>query len=356
MKFLRIVGARPQFMQAAALRKSIESRGHEEILLHTGQHYDDSMSKVFFEQLNLPTPDINLGIGSGGHGYQTGHMLIELESVVNSLQINAIIVDGDTNSTLAGALAAAKAHIPLIHVEAGLRSFDRKMPEEINRIVADHAGDLLCAPTHTALNNLTKEGLRERAVLTGDLMYDCFLEYKSKAQFSIISELQLESQQYILATIHRAENTDNKSNMQHILNALNQLTMKVVLPAHPRTETVLKKYFLDYREQFKNICFITPVGYLEMLALEIDAAYIFTDSGGVQRESFFAQVPSVILRNTTEWVEQIEMGWSVLGASTCDGILTAFEKLKKSSKQNMPVYGDGNASEKIVVSIEKMFK
>jgi UDP-GlcNAc3NAcA epimerase len=357
-RLVRIVGARPQFMQAAVLRRELEQRGHQEILVHTGQHYDVQMSDIFFDELGIPTPDINLHIGSTDHGAQTGRMLEAIEAVLLRHRGDAVVVDGDTNSTLAGALTAAKLRLPLVHIEAGLRSFDRRMPEEINRIVTDHVSDLLCAPTETAVANLVREGLGERLVRTGDLMYDCYLAFQSKARQDVLSQLALEPGQYVLATVHRAENTDDAERLWNILEALAALPLQVILPVHPRTQTGVAR-FISQRQNGQALRPIAPVGYLEMLALERYARSIFTDSGGVQREAFFAGVPAVILRDTSEWQEQVQSGWSILAGWKCVDILAAYEALPVfpyAMPWQLPqeIYGDGQAARRVVDAIESM--
>lgn len=353
MKLLRIVGARPQFMQAAILREALNLRGHQEILVHTGQHYDHKMSTIFFEQLGIPRPDFNLAIHTGSHNEQTGRMLIALDKVMQTVACDMVVVDGDTNSTLVGALAAAKMDIPLVHVEAGMRCYNKKSPEEINRVITDHVSDLLCVPTETAMNNLTQEGLAAKSNLTGDLMYDCFMKFIGNRHENILAELHLKSKQYILATIHRAENTQSFMQFKQIIIALDHLPLPVVLPLHPRTENLLIRNDAEFKTKYKNITFIQAVSYLEMLALEHHAETIVTDSGGVQREAYFSQVPSVILRDSTEWVEQVQSGWSVLSAIETEEILNSYQKLHNQQKQWLPnIYGDGNAADKIVSAIE----
>jgi UDP-N-acetylglucosamine 2-epimerase len=356
MRFLRIVGARPQFIQAAVLRKELKKKGHQEILLHTGQHYNKNLSAVIFEQLELDEPDVNLEIGSGSHGLQTGLILSKLDDVINKIRPDAVIVDGDTNSTLAGALAAVKMHIPLIHVEAGLRSYDKRMPEEINRIVADHISDLLCAPTSSAVINLSKEGLLNNVELTGDLMFDSFSFYREKTTLDILTRLNIKPFKYMLATLHRAENTVDTFQVQQVLAALDKLPYKVIFPIHPRTENILKNSIDNYVTLYPNISFIHAVGYLDMLSLICNSHTILTDSGGVQREAYFAQVPSIIFRDTTEWIEQVECGWSILAGLNNIKILESYEKIKTSDKKYTSIYGNGLAAEKIVQSIEKLLQ
>ncbi len=355
MKFLRVVGARPQFMQAAILRQEIDKRGYSEILVHTGQHYDQNMSQIFFDELGIPKPDINLGVGSGSQGVQTGRMLSFLDEIILENRPDAVIVDGDTNSTLAGALAGAKLHVPLVHVEAGLRSFDRHMPEEINRIVADHVSDLLCAPTEHAVTNLTNENLLGRTVLTGDLMYDCFQFYKDKAKTEIIDKLDIHPGEYMLATVHRAENTDDPEKLHRILCGLTDIDCKIIFPVHPRVRPKILGS-INQGLDVSNIQFIDPIGYLEMLALEISSKCILTDSGGVQREAYFAQRPSVVLRETTEWVEQVEAGWTVLAGSDSTAITQGVALVNNTPANITGIYGDGYAARKIVNAIENSLK
>ncbi len=354
----RVVGARPQFMQAAALRRELMRRGHREILVHTGQHYDEAMSRIFFDDLGLDRPDVNLEAGSGGHGAQTGRMMSALEEFLLEHPCDALVVDGDTNSTLAGALVAAKMHIPLVHVEAGLRSFDMRMPEEVNRIVTDCLADLLCAPTTTAVSNLDKEGLSKNVVRTGDLMYDCFNSFKERADKTILDRLGLKAGDYFLATVHRAENTDDAGKLRSILSALDALPLPVILPVHPRVAGKIREY-TDSVDSPGALRPIEPVGYLGMLALEAGAKCIFTDSGGVQREAFFWGKPSVVLRETTEWREIVEGGWSILSGWRSQDILNAYERIDNQYPdipQNVrdEVFGGGLAAERVAEAIEAM--
>ncbi|RII83397.1 non-hydrolyzing UDP-N-acetylglucosamine 2-epimerase [Neopusillimonas maritima] len=353
MLIMRVLGARPQFMQEVVFRRAVDARGHRELMVHTGQHYDDKMSRIFFEELGIPQADINLEIGSNSHGIQTGLMLSKLDGLISEYRPDVVVVDGDTNSTLAGALCAAKLNVPVVHVEAGLRSYDRRMPEEINRVVADHLSTLLCAPTRTAIGNLEKEGISENVHLTGDLMFDCFKYFVRNADESIMSALSLAKSEYALATVHRAENTNDISRFEQILKGLSLLPLPVILPAHPRILSNLN-LVID-RLSAKNIRVIEPVSYLEMLALELNAKCILTDSGGVQREAYFACVPSVVLRDTTEWIEQVDLGWSVLSGARSQAILEAYSACMNSSKQYVEnVYGDGDAASKVVSLMEAM--
>jgi len=351
-----IVGARPQFIKAAAVSRVLRSQeAWREVLLHTGQHYDDNMSQVFFDELEIPRPGFHLGIGSGGHGAQTGRMLEKIEAVLLDSRPDWVLVYGDTNSTLAGALAAAKLHIPVAHVEAGLRSFNRRMPEEINRVAADHVSDLLLAPTETAVTNLRQEGIREdRIHLVGDVMYDAAMYYggKAEAQSRILDRLQLAAGGYLLATIHRAENTDNPERLHAIFNGLSSLEcgLPVVLPLHPRTRGVLEREGRLARVQTR-LRLIDPVGYLDMVMLEKHARLIATDSGGVQKEAFFHRVGCVTLRDETEWVELVERGWNRLVPPTdsqrvIDGIHAALAD-EAGHREEVRLYGGGNAARSI---------
>lgn len=317
MRIVSIIGARPQFIKAAAVSRVLRATpGVQEVLVHTGQHYDENMSEVFFRELEIPEPDYNLGIGSGTHGAQTGRILEAIEEVLLKEKPDWVLVYGDTNSTLAGALAAVKLHIPIAHVEAGLRSFNRKMPEEINRVLTDHAADLLFAPTEKAVENLRREGIPdERIHLVGDVMYDAALFYGEKArrESRILERLKLKSKEYILATVHRAENTDDPERLKTIIKGLCEVTKEVpiILPLHPRTRKALETYGL-IEEARANIKLIEPIGYLDMVMLEQNALLIATDSGGVQKEAFYYRVPCVTLRTETEWVELVDAGWNCL--------------------------------------------
>ncbi|MCZ6802240.1 MAG: UDP-N-acetylglucosamine 2-epimerase (non-hydrolyzing) [Nitrospirae bacterium] len=313
MKVVSIVGARPQFIKCAPVSRELR-RVASEIVVHTGQHYDGNMSDVFFRDLDLPKPDFYLGIGSGSHAKQTGPMLEKIEEVLLQETPDYCLVYGDTNSTLAGALAAAKLHIPVAHVEAGLRSFNRQMPEEINRVVTDHLSSVLFCPTETAVKNLSQEGITRGVHLIGDVMYDALWDNLQVAEkkSDILARLQLQPGNYILATVHRAENTDQPENLKNILYAFRELVKAgstVVFPAHPRTQKQLGEFG---KEKLANLHVIDPVSYLDMLLLESRARVILTDSGGVQKEACWLHVPCVTLRNETEWIETVESGWNVL--------------------------------------------
>jgi len=350
MKLTTIVGARPQFVKAAMVSAALGRHSNvNEVLVHTGQHYDHAMSQVFLDQLGLPVPRYNLGIGSGDQGLQTGRMMEGIERVLLAEHPDLTLVYGDTNSTLAGALAAAKLHIPVAHVEAGLRSFDRRMPEEINRVVTDHVSNLLLAPTDTAVNNLGREGISEQSVrLVGDVMFDAALRFaEAAAESKILEKAGLVSGQYILATVHRAENTDSPERLAVIMSALRAVseTIPVVLPLHPRTRKVLS----GTANANGRLILIDPAPYLDMIQLERNARLIATDSGGVQKEAFFYRVPCVTLREHTEWVELVELGWNRLAPPfRISSVIAALEeRLDARPQTNASPYGDGQAADHI---------
>lgn len=351
MKVVAVVGARPQFIKAAALSRCLR-RSHVEVLVHTGQHYDQQMSDVFFRELALAPPDYHLGVGSGPHGRQTGLMLERLEVVLERERPDAVVIYGDTNSTAAGALAAAKLRLPLAHVEAGLRSFDRSMPEEVNRIIADHLSDLLFAPTQTAMDNLAREGLTERSRLTGDIMYDSLLLHLPLAQrqSAIMRSLRLRPGGYVLATVHRAANTDHIGTLRRVLEALSELDEPVVFPIHPRARLAMHSADLELAPSVRAI---EPVGYLDMLTLEHNARMVITDSGGVQKEAYLLGVPCVTLREETEWPETLAGGWNVLAGADPARIIAA---ARRSRPRGEPpaVFGDGRAAERMVALLEDL--
>lgn len=322
--------------------------------MHTGQHYDDNMSNVFFQDLEIPTPDYNLGIGSGMHGAQTGAMLRDIEEVLNREKPNITLLYGDTNSTLAGALAAAKLHIPVAHIEAGLRSFNRSMPEEINRIVTDHVSSLLFCPTRTAINNLAQEGVTKGVRLVGDVMYDALSRnlMLAKTNSSILERLKLVPRQYFLTTIHRAENTDNVKHLTAIVEALVELAnsgKEVVLPLHPRTRKMLTQDVPLLN--CPGILIIEPVSYIDMLALEDNARAILTDSGGVQKEAFWLSVPCITLRDETEWVETVQSGWNVLAGANKRRIYDCAMNMNGQLGRSSPSNEDGRAAERIASTL-----
>ncbi len=344
MKLVTVIGARPQFIKAAPLCRAVRGAGHTEILIHTGQHYDDNMSGVFFDELDIPQPDLNLGIGSGHHGVQTGAMLAGLEKILLAEQPDWVVVYGDTNSTLAGALAGAKLNLKVAHVEAGLRSFNRTMPEEINRVVADHLSELLFCPSQTAVDNLTAEGISRGVHLVGDVMADAlhFAAKRADARSSILDALGVQPGHYLLATVHRAENTDDVSRLSGILAAFEALPEPVVFPVHPRTRKAMAALGDRLAPHVK---LIEPVSYLEMVSLAQAARLILTDSGGLQKEAYWLGVPCVTLRNETEWVETVEAGWNMIVGADTGKIIQAVKTF--SSPVERPVlYGDGKAAQR----------
>ena len=383
MKIVTIVGARPQFIKAAAVNRAIQAinRSHrpfsqpyskkkiQEILVHTGQHYDYLMDKIFFNELKLPRPDYHLGVGSGSHARQTAMMLERIEPVLEKEKPEMVLVYGDTNSTLSGALAAAKLNIPVAHVEAGLRSYNRTMPEETNRLVTDHLSTFLFCPTHQALENLSKEGIRDGGgkvvKKVGDVMYDSVLYYSELAgkKSTLLEDLGLHNRQsaipacpagrpnpqYYLATLHRVENTDNPKRLKSILKALNEIgkDVPVVFPLHPRTKKMIEAYHLFPGTQWIKL--IDPVSYLDMLQLEKNAKAILTDSGGVQKEAYWFGVPCFTLRDETEWVETIRSGWNIL-VGTGKKIVEEIRKRdwRKIPSRKRKIFGNGKASEEIV--------
>ncbi len=349
MKIATIIGARPQFIKMAPVSKELR-KCCEEIVIHTGQHYDYEMNEIFFKELNIPEPDYNLGVGSGTHGYQIGEMLKGIEKILMYEKPDVVLVYGDTNSTLAGALAAVKLHIPIAHVEAGVRSYDRRMPEEINRVLTDHASDILFAPTENAVKNLEKEGIKKGVHLVGDVMVDSLMQNIKIAErkSNILEKLNLKRKEYIVATVHRPENTDNKKNLQAIIEAFVEAKEKIVFPAHLRTLKALKQYDLySYIERAGNIILIKPVGYFDMLVLEKYSKKILTDSGGIQKEAYILKVPCITLRNNTEWIETIEDGWNILVGSDKNKIVNAIKNFNPKGDTHLNKFGGGNASEKI---------
>jgi len=358
-KIVTIVGARPQFIKAAMVSKALSAfnKRHngtllEEFVVHTGQHYDENMSRVFFDQLQIPRPSVNLEVGSGSHGYQTGRMLERVERVLLNIKADWAVIYGDTNSTLAGALAASKLHIPVAHVEAGLRSFNRLMPEETNRIVTDHLSSLLFSPTDTSTQNLAREGITEGVYQVGDVMYDSVLFNAGLAEQSsrIMQQLNLTEKSFYLTTIHRAENTDDPERLHSILSILDRLDTAVVLPAHPRIRKTLET---DLPKISNHFYLIDPVSYLDMLVLEKNARIILTDSGGVQKEAYWFGVPCVTLRSETEWVELVQAGCNRLVGPDMSRIPAVVAEAEEKVGMELPtdaaeLYGDGHSSEKIV--------
>lgn len=352
-KIVTIVGARPQFIKAAAVsREVLKHPGRlEEVMVHTGQHYDPNMSQVFFDELEIPAPRYNLEVSGGSHGAMTGRMLEGIERILLDEKPDWVLIYGDTNSTLAGALAAAKLHIPVAHVEAGLRSFNMCMPEEINRILADRMSSLLLCPTDVAVANLAREGVTRGVHNVGDVMYDVALYYRERARVgsSILQALGLKEKAFALATCHRAENTDDPVRLEGIVSALAQIAsdMPVVLPLHPRTRKLLQQFGLE--RHLAVLTVVEPLPFLDMVALEQAARVILTDSGGVQKEAFFYRVPCITMRDETEWVETVESGWNRLVGADFNLIVDAVDIALSGSVIDMRFspYGDGRAAEKI---------
>jgi UDP-GlcNAc3NAcA epimerase len=375
IKLLTIIGARPQIIKAAALSRAIKNFYADKInekILHTGQHYDDNMSQVFFDELAIPKPDYNLNVGSGLHGEQTAKMITGIEKILLSEKIDGVIVYGDTNSTLAGAVAASKLHIPIFHIEAGLRSFNMSMPEEINRIVCDQISSILFAPTNTAVINLKKEGFESSPALflngrkreiynSGDVMYDNSMYFADIAHKNsqILEKNELRPDHYILATIHRDNNTDNKERLTEIFRALlhiaNEYEMKIVIPLHPRTskslETNIPKSLFNDVKQSDNVLILPPASFWDMINLEKNALLIMTDSGGVQKEAFFFEKPCVIFRPETEWLEIIDNNAGIIADADFDRIVNGYKKLSKEKITYPQLFGDTKASEFILNKI-----
>jgi len=352
MEVLSIVGARPQFIKAFVVSRELR-RGHDEILVHTGQHYDEELSDVFFKELGIPEPDHNLGIGSNSHATQTARMMTGLEELVGEYEPDVLLCYGDTNSTLAAAIVASKVEVKLAHVEAGLRSFNRDMPEEMNRILTDHASDILFAPSERAVDNLEAEGITDGVHNVGDVMYDSLLWAceEGTEHLTIHEDLGVGGTEYLLATVHRPRNTDDENRLETIMASLAADPREVVLPAHPRTIDRLERYdLLEMAEA--ELTLVDPVGYLDFVALQAGAEIIVTDSGGIQKEAFFLDVPCVTLRGETEWPETIEAGGNVLVGADADEIDEALTNPPRSSSDAQP-YGDGKAGKKIVRTIER---
>lgn len=339
MKIVTILGARPQFIKAAPISKVLYHKAHTEYIIHTGQHYDIQMSEIFFKQLNIPGPACNLGIGSGSHGWQTGKMLIAIEKEIKRYDPDVVMVYGDTNTTIAGALAAVKLSVPIAHVEAGLRSFNREMPEEHNRILTDHCSTILFCPTQTAVNNLKREGIVDNVNLVGDTMYDAVLQFSKIAekQSEILELYQIQSEAYIVATIHRPYNTDNKLKLLEILEAFIALDDVVIFPIHPRTRAIITKLTPNLFDKLRDneVKLVEPLGYLDMLKLVKNAKLIITDSGGLQKEAYFAATRCITVRPETEWIETVENGWNILVEPDRKAIVDLCINLPHSMKINI---------------------
>ncbi len=380
IKILTIIGARPQIIKAAALSRAIKNHFSDKIkefILHTGQHYDENMSEVFFEELSIPRPDFNLNVGSGNHGEQTSKMIEQIEKILLEIKPNYIVLYGDTNSTLAGAIAASKIHVPIVHIEAGLRSYNKKMPEEINRIMCDHVSTLLFSPTATGFDNLRKEGFKidnfppfsidnPKVYHCGDIMYDnsLFFSEIAETKSNILTKLGIADLPYVLCTIHRNNNTDDSERLNSIFRALLDIqlseNMNIILPLHPRTRKMLASNLKPelYKTIDNNQKFIItePVSFLDMIKLEANATIIVTDSGGVQKEAYFFKKPCVILRPETEWIEIVEHGNAIIADADYNKIKSSFDKLLNNNKlKYSSIFGDGNAAEFICEKIIEHF-
>jgi UDP-N-acetylglucosamine 2-epimerase (non-hydrolysing) len=346
MRVLSVVGARPQFVKLAPVAAALDAAGHEHVIVHTGQHYDERMSDVFFADLRIPDPDVHLGVGSGSHGAQTGAMLAAMDSVLDEHRPDWVLVYGDTNSTLAGAVSAVKMHLPVAHLEAGLRSFNRRMPEEHNRVLTDHAADVCLAPTEVAMRHLSDEGLADRAVLVGDVMTDICLRVRS-AVADRAPELPdgVSSDGYVVATIHRADNTDDRERLEAVATALAEVPVPVVLLAHPRLVARAADFGIDLRRG--NVAVSRPLPYPEMVNAVLHAVGVVTDSGGLQKEAFLLDTPCTTLRHETEWPETLADGWNVLAGDLVGVATFAARPAPQSQSKAMP-YGDGHAAEATV--------
>jgi UDP-GlcNAc3NAcA epimerase len=357
VKVITVLGARPQFVKAGVVSRALAKKGIEEVIVHTGQHFDPRMSDIFFDEMKIPKPAYNLEINSLGHGAMTGRMLEKIEDILKVEKPDITMVYGDTNSTLAGALAASKLHIPVAHVEAGLRSFDMKMPEEVNRILTDRISSLLFCPTKTAITNLAKEGYREfgtTIVETGDVMYDALLFYRNEAMTTslILEKLDLKDKNFALVTVHRAENTDDPEKLQGILKALSQISknIPVVWPIHPRTRKMLSSDKIE-----GNVLLVDPVGYFDMIRLLSGCKLVLTDSGGLQKEAYMMKKFCVTLRDQTEWTELVSAGVNTIAGADLKSIVNAVDTFStKAFPQTENLYGDGHASEIIAGQIQKL--
>ena len=351
MKVLTAIGNRPQFVKAAAVSGPLRA-AHQEILVHTGQHFDDELSAVFFAELGLPAPDRELGIALGSNTSQTARMLAALESVIGEVKPDAVLVSGDTNSTLAGALAGAQARVPVAHVEAGMRSFDRAMPEELNRVLADHANSLLLCSSETAAANLRAEGVAGAVEVVGDVMVDValMLQPRARARSDVLDTYGVSEREFVLATAHRAGNVDDPARLGQLVELLLAVPAPVVLPLHPRTAERLRAAgLLEQLERAEQVRLAPPLGYLEFTALLCHARAVLTDSGGVQKEAYLAGTPCITLRPSTEWTETVEHGWNVLVDLDCVAMLAALER--RPPAERPPLYGDGHAAERAVAAL-----
>lgn len=344
LRIILVVGVRPEFIQCTQVVQELSKEFRTEII-HTGQHYDYLMDKIFFKELDIPEPSYYLNVGSGSHGLQTGKMLINIEKIFFNTSPDFIIVFGDTNSTLAGALAASKLHIKVIHIEAGMRSHDRSMPEEINRLLVDHCSDFLFCPTKTAVKNLKNEGITDNVFLSGDATADALRKYITVAEkkSNILNELDISPNEYLLTTIHRASNTDNINNLKNIVEALILSARQIVFPVHPRTrEVLLKSNLIDSIKRFENIKIIPPVGYLDFIQLLKNSEKVLTDSGGIQKEAYILKIPCITLRENTEWIETVHEGWNVLTGANKESILKMINEFHPP-KRYKNIFGEGAA-------------
>lgn len=350
MKIVTIIGARPQFVKASVISKALREVGHEEILVNTGQHYDDNMARIFFEEMGIPKPDYDLGVGSGTHASQTASSLVGIEKILITEKPDFIIVFGDTNATLAGALAAAKLHVKIAHIEAGLRSYNRDMPEEINRVVTDVLSDLLFVPTQVAQDNLNREGITSGIHIVGDVMVDALITYTKIAEQKshILDELSLEQEKFLLMTIHRPSNADHDGRLLSILKEVSRIELPVIFPVHPRSRSRVEKLM---SQTDGNIRIIDPVGYLDMMLLEKYSRIIITDSGGVQKEAYLHKTPCLTVRGETEWVETVSDGWNYIVGNELEKISKLSNNFPEPREWN-PHYGAGNSSNKIVRVLE----
>jgi len=352
VKIVSVVGARPQFVKLAPIHKAALAAGVEHVIVHTGQHYDPMLSDVFFDELGIGAPDVHLGVGSGSHGVQTGAMLAALDAVFDEHRPDWVLVYGDTNSTVAAALSAVKLHIPVAHLEAGLRSFNRRMPEEHNRVMTDHAADLLLAPTQVAVEHLGREGLAERTVLVGDVMTDVLFAVRDELagrRSVLVEELGLTPGDYYVATIHRAENTDDPERLAAVASALAGLDRPVVLLAHPRVVAKAATHGIDLTQG--SLRSHAPLAYADLIAAALSSAGVVTDSGGLQKEAFLLRVPCTTVRTETEWVETVQLGWNVL-ADTAEEIAAGVSRPRPEDTREAP-YGDGHAAERVIAELQR---
>lgn len=352
MHILSVVGARPQFVKLAPFSAEARRRGHHETIIHTGQHYDEGMSARFFRELKIPEPDINLGVGSGNHGAMTARALEGIEDAILQRTPGIVVVFGDTNSTLAGALAAAKLHVPVVHVEAGLRSFNRAMPEEVNRVLVDHCSSLLLAPNETAMRNLRAEGLDQLAINVGDIMVDALFATRAATAppAAVLDELRIGGGPFALLTVHRAANTDNPARLRDIFAGVAH-GPRVIFPVHPRTRAAMRERGISLPA---NVHPVDPLGYAQLIALAGAATCVITDSGGLQKEAYLLETPCITLREETEWTETVELGWNILAGADAAAVARAIAA-PPAGATHPPIYGDGHAAQAILDAVESRF-